>query len=164
MRIRLRLYARDLDLIALKHNPNFDFKNTLKTALQQYVTTGYCCKVTVPPPDNNYSNIVLQSEICDITINENVYSEVVEWINNLRTGMRGVAIKAVLRAAIENPDLQLFMENSNLIVPQKEDNNKFKKETKQKNKIDEIKTPPKDDINKPVEVEINIDDDWFENY
>ena len=78
--------------------------------------------------------------------------------------MRGVAIKAVLRAAIENPDLQLFMENSNLIVPQKEDNNKFKKETKQKNKIAEIKTLPKDDINKPVEVEINIDDDWFENY
>ena len=164
MKIKLRLYPRDLDLIALKHNPNFSFNKVVRMALHQYVTTGHCQKVEVPICERQ--QYTLQGEECNITFNDEVFSEVVNWVNSIRPGMKSAAIKVVIRAAIANPDLELFGLDSDLIIPEKKGVNleKFKEKPRADNKsVVNAPETPKSPIKENIELEID-DDDWFDNY
>lgn len=114
MRIKLRLYARDLDLIALKYNHCFHFNKALRTALVEFVRNQKCTRISVPVVV--LPEIILQEECVNISLDEKQHADVIAWLNGIRNGMRSYAIKAVFRSAIENPILDLFNAESVLVI------------------------------------------------
>ena len=112
MRIKLRLYARDLDLIALKYTPNFRLGNAIRTALLDYVKTGKVNQIYVEAP------AVLpelpQCDQIDICITGEAQEDVVSWIMSLKPVFRSVAVKSVIRAAMGNPILAMYAVDSSI--------------------------------------------------
>lgn len=117
MRVKLRLYIRDLDLLALKHNPGFNLGSAIRQALWEYVEYGECSRIRVPHAPPNA--VVLKNDQIDISFNKDKYQKVVEWILSIRPRMRNSAIKAVVRSAIANPDIGPFLTGSAIIIPEK---------------------------------------------
>ena len=116
MRIKLRLYLRDLDLLALKQHPAIRIQRLIRQALMDYVTNGECARIRVPP--GAPTQIVAKNDSINITLNREKHEPVIQWLLGLRPGMRNSAIKTVFRSAIANPDLSAFALNSDLIVPE----------------------------------------------
>lgn len=114
MRIKLRLYLRDLDLIILKQHKHFNLNTSIRQALCDYVRNGSCDRVFVP--DIGDQQFVLKNEQTDITFNNEQHQDVIEWILSIRPGMRSSAIKTVIRSAIANPVISPFMSNSDLVM------------------------------------------------
>lgn len=115
MRIKLRLGADDLDLIALKYNRNFKFSYAVKRALLEYVTSGECTRIQVPY--DSLTPVGLVPVQIDITLNETEFSDVISWIKGIRKGLRNTAVKIIIRSAISNPNMGLLMiKNDHLIA------------------------------------------------
>ena len=106
MRIKLRLYSRDLDLIALKHVPNFRLGKAIRAALVEYVETGMVNRIFVELPAT-FPTLPLNDQI-DISFTGEEQEKVAEWIKNLKPGLRSFAVKTVIRAAIGNPILAMY--------------------------------------------------------
>lgn len=106
MRIKLRLYSRDLDLIALKHVPNFRLGKAIRTALVEYVETGMVNRIFVELP-TTFPTLPVNDQI-DISFTGEEQERVAEWIKNLKPGLRSFAVKTVIRAAIGNPILAMY--------------------------------------------------------
>lgn len=114
MRIRLRLYSGDLDLIALKYNRNFNLSSAIKRALLEYVTLKECSRIQVPP--DTLEPITLSVEQLDISLNDERYADVITWLRSIHKGMRSYAVKSILRSAIANPCLDLFYIDKGLLL------------------------------------------------
>lgn len=116
MRIKLRLYLRDLDLLVLKQYKGFNFGSAIREALYEFVTFGECSRIQVPPSATE--PIILKPDQVDISFTKEKYSDVVEWLMGIKPGMRNIAIKSVFRSAIRNPAVWAFACNSNTIIPE----------------------------------------------
>lgn len=116
MRIKLRLYTRDMDLIALKHIPGVKLGSIIRVALLEYVDSGKVTPICVPIPSALPQ--LPQSDQIDVSFTGNDQKRVVEWINRLKPGYRSFAVKAVVRAAISNPILEMYALDSELLVKQ----------------------------------------------
>lgn len=173
MRIKLRLYPRDLDLLTLKQTHTFNFSSVIKQSLYEYVVDGECERIYVPHIPNQ--EIVLKNDQVDITFSEDMYHEVIEWLLSIRPGMRNSAVKAVIRSAIANPVLSAYMINSNLVVKDKDAKAYIEDKNKGKNtaKVEHEPAPAKQnnatqtffEENKQAEDEDDFDIfDFAENY
>lgn len=118
MRIKLRLYPRDLDLLTLKQTCGFNLGAVTRQAVYEYVKHGECSRIYIPVYANQ--EVVLKNDQIDITFAEGKYDSVIEWLSNIRPGMRNSAVKAIVRSAIANPILTAYMNNSNLIISDKQ--------------------------------------------
>lgn len=169
MRIKLRLYPRDLDLITLRQNKSFNFTKALRNALVEYVKNGYCERIFLP---NIQASVVLRNEVVDCQINEDEYPDLVTWINSMAPGMRSAAIKTVFRSAIATPQLYAF--NSHFVLQvsrelqEKTKANQHRAEEKKasaaQNSQDNIDAKTQDEV---VDAEENDTDtvlagEWFE--
>lgn len=141
IKVRLRLYAKDIDLIAIKQNPAIQFGDLFRTALSEFVAFGYCNKVNIP---RLTKSVVYEKIQTDITIfDENV----IKWLSNVPSGLRCTVVKIILRNAINNPDLTLFMDKERLEDMMKAERNIGKKSASKDNaghydKPTEIKSNP----------------------
>ena len=175
MRLKLRLYARDLDLIALKHIEGFKFTNALRAALVSYVETGECERI-YPPPRNTEEKIDLRAaEQINISLNEEKHAAVIEWLLSLRPGMRSTAIKTVFRSAIACPELSYFRSDSSIILEREESGAATAHIAKQTAETSTKTDQPADDTPKPSaadkapgktmdETELDLFEDFFEQY
>lgn len=114
MRIKLRLYPRDLDLLTLKQNPSFNLGAAIRQALYEYVQYGECSRIHVVYDPTQ--SISLDHDQVNISLTKEKYQDVVAWLSGIRPGLRNCAVKAIIRSAIANPVLFAFAENSNLIM------------------------------------------------
>ena len=105
MRIKLRLYTRDLDLLSAKQIMDNEFGAAVRKALLEYAERGECSRIYIPSTDKP---IVLKNEQVDISLNRSKYQPVVDWLLSFRPGVRNAAVKVVLRSAIANPALFAF--------------------------------------------------------
>ena len=104
MRIKLRLYQRDLDLLTIKHNPLISLSDIVIKSLYTFVETGECARISIPRFESTATlHISEKAEECNITINEEKYPKIIEYLYSLRDGMRNNAIKVIVRASITNP-------------------------------------------------------------
>lgn len=164
MRIKLRLYPRDLDLLTLKQTHTFNFSAVIKRALSEYVEDGECTRIYVPHVPNQ--EIVLKNDSVDITFSEDMYHEVIAWLLSIRPGMRNTAVKTVVRSAIANPVLSAYKIDSNLVVKDKdakayiEDKNKGKTAAKVEHEPTTTKQQPEPHAHFENHVEIGADDDF----
>ena len=117
MRIKLRINPLDLDLLALAQTPEFDFSNTLRDVLLEYVQTGHVPRVFLP--DNFLTSVALRTETFDITLTKK-YEPIAKWVLGLQRGFRSTAVKAVLRAALPSPVLYPFLEGFPLVKEENE--------------------------------------------
>lgn len=116
MRIKLRLYTRDLDLIALKYIPDFRLGAAIRTALTEYVETGAVSRISVPAAQPKLP--LPQFDQIDISIAKPSQQKVVDWLLSLKQGYRSVAIKTVVRAAIASPILYMYnINNDSMLLP-----------------------------------------------
>ena len=113
MRIKLRLYAKDLDLIAFSEV--YDIGDCIRTALYEYVTHGHCLtRFSYPKYDKT---IVYSGEkTINVTLNDNKYNEVIKWLKSIHIGLCSSAVKIVLRSAIETPNMTYFMKDGPLQI------------------------------------------------
>lgn len=114
MRIKLRLYPRDLDLLTLKQNPSFNLGAAIRQALYEYVQYGECSRIRVVYDPTQ--SISLDHDQVNVSLTKDKYQDVVAWLSSIRPGLRNCAVKAIIRSAIANPVLFAFTENSNLIM------------------------------------------------
>lgn len=105
MRIKLRLYTRDLDLLSAKQIMDNEFGAAVRKALLEYAEHGECSRIYIPSADKP---IILRNEQVDISLTRAKYQPVVDWLISLRPGVRNAAVKVVLRSAIANPALSAF--------------------------------------------------------
>lgn len=114
MRIKLRLYPRDLDLLVLKQMSDFGLGDVIRQALYEYVEFGECKRIHVNfDPE---TPVTLCHDQINVSLTKDKYQKVAEWLTSIRPGLRNCAIKAIIRSAIATPALFIFAENSNLIM------------------------------------------------
>ena len=118
MRVKLRLYTRDLDLIALKYIRGFRMGEVARNALAEYVRTGTVCRCRVPVTEI-VRELPAMSQV-DISLPPERYQDVIDWLLQLRPYSRCAAVKTIIRAAIENPPLWAFGQEVTVLSPQKD--------------------------------------------
>ena len=123
MRIKLRLYSRDLDLIALKYTPEFRLGNAIRTALTEYVRDGAVSRIHVEMSED-LPELPSLDQI-DISLANETYADVIAWLTGLKPGFRSVAVKTIIRSAIGNPILEMYAADAQVRAcsPPKSDTN-----------------------------------------
>ncbi len=182
MRQKIRLYAKDLDLLTLKQLPGFRIGTAVRKALYEYVEYGKCERLHI-----NYGSripIEIKRDAFDISFDGEKYQNVSKWLESIRPGMRSAAVKTVFRSAIENPVLFAFACDSTIIIKDaelaaaaKRDEEKIAVQT-----VEKVATSPNNtvlqQVPRTIEDEIHdnestapddkldslFSDDWLENY
>lgn len=103
MRLKIRLYPKDIDLIAIRGNPNIKIESIIQTVLSEYVASGINTKIHIPPCDSQV--VYIGCPQLGITIHD---ESVIAWIKSLPAGERCNIVKTVIRTAIENLPVHLF--------------------------------------------------------
>lgn len=146
IKVRLRLYARDIDLIAAKQNSSIQFGDLFRNALSEYVSYGYCSKVNIP---KSQKSIRYEKTQTDITIFD---KEVIEWLSRIPSGFRCTVVKIILRSAINNPDLSLFMDKEHI-----EEMMQSERESRSKSSRKVVATPIRTDIDTVESKQMSIE-------
>lgn len=116
MRIKLRLYTRDLDLIALKYIPGFRLGAMIRTALIEYVETGAVGRILLPTA--NLDIPLPQYDQINVSITGPSQQKVIDWLMNMKPGFRSIAVKTIVRSAIGNPILDMLSyEGCKILLP-----------------------------------------------
>lgn len=101
----IRLYKRyDIDLVTLYHQPYIDFMALLKRVIINYarVELGkekYLINIRLPKVQNfDFQPETVQ---CYLTIEDDIYPEVVEWLEGINKGYRNSILKLIMRNALD---------------------------------------------------------------
>ena len=103
MRLKIRLYPKDIDLIAIRGNPNVKIESIIQTVLSEYVANGICTKIHIPQCDSPV--VFIGCPQLGITIHD---ESVIAWIKSLPAGERCNIVKTVIRTAIDNLPVHLY--------------------------------------------------------
>lgn len=140
MDILIRFYvAHDLDLLELKARENFDMRATIKKALRAFVRNeDFIVSIPNEKPKNNF----FKNDCLSIRIKNSKDQDIIDFITNIRPGLRNSAIKNILRNYIPAFNIEPYMVpewsvGKSLMKTMKED-----KEDKEKLRKDIITAPP----------------------
>ena len=111
MMVTLRLYRQhDLDLITLYRNPSFSLPNAIKQALYAYVKKD---TFAIKQPEIYELGEEKISKIIQmhIHLNEEIDSDIIAWLKNIKEGYRNSVLKNLIRAYMVGPCLYTYMVN-----------------------------------------------------
>ncbi len=114
MRVKMQLSGiKDLDLISLHYNKEFNLPREMRLALKAYAE-GKECVIALPKQDNR-AKYALNA----VQINIPLHSEddkVVTLLKSLKNGCRSAAIKAIFRNCLQEPCIFAFLEDGSEIA------------------------------------------------
>lgn len=98
-RLPIRIYKRyDIDLLALYHHPEFNFKKKFREAVSGYVS-GKPVLIQIPEPaDNEFKYETIQFQLCFHKKND---ANVIRFIQNIKSGYRNSILKSIFRNSLQ---------------------------------------------------------------
>ena len=112
----IRLYIiHDLDLVALKWHPDFDFRQAMTDALIAYVR-GEDYEIPLPEPVNYafpYKNTAIH-----VLLNNDEHKDVINFLSSIRKGSGNALIKLIFRKYIKGNDMSPYLPSFSLVSKQ----------------------------------------------
>lgn len=175
MIVRLSLGGvKDWDLIYLHKHPEFGLSSSFRQALRGYVRE-HPVKIQLPRENPEALPQSGEKTQVSISLNEQTDQDVITWIQSIKKGYRGCAIRMIFRSCLEKPCLYGFTVDApqSIQPPHNKKQNK-KAPAKQKEQISssqkrkepqtEHKKPQKPKPEKEVEEFDIFSDDFANNF
>lgn len=120
MNINVTLTKNDLDLIALKENPDFNLEAAMLEALAEFVAEGRCEPKMVasgPVQEEGWLHLFETGIVAELNFDEHEYEDLVKWMANIHPDYLDQAIKNVFRSAIINPPAFVYTRDFDIVDP-----------------------------------------------